>query len=96
MGVRFDEFSVQRLDFHLIQTAVLQESSELTKGLHGKLGGLLQKAEDSGRDPQNATVVFYFFCPRTGHTVGFWCDLVRVRIRNGQNLKVINNDVIIK
>lgn len=66
MGVRFDEFSVQRLDFHLIQTAVLQESSELTKGLHGKLGGLLQKAEDSGRDPQNATVVFYFFCPRTG------------------------------
>jgi len=26
----------------------LQESSELTKGLHAKLGGLLQKAEEPG------------------------------------------------
>ena len=28
--------------------AAAQESSELTKGLHAKLGGLLQKAEEPG------------------------------------------------
>ena len=39
----------------------LQESSELTKGLHGKLGGLLQKAEDSGRDPRLFALFLFFF-----------------------------------
>ena len=44
----------------------VQESSELTKGLHGKLGGLLQKAEDWGRDPRRG-VVFFLFAPDRSH-----------------------------